>query len=64
MCVCVLAVLELNEEKHTAGETQQKEDLNCDVQTQMTSFEMNLKDKRFVAAIVRPLRVSEAASLV
>ncbi|KAM6900209.1 queuine tRNA-ribosyltransferase accessory subunit 2 isoform 2-T2 [Xenentodon cancila] len=41
------AVLELNEEKHTAGETHLKRDLNCDVQTQMTGFEMNLKDKRY-----------------
>ncbi|XP_061569713.1 queuine tRNA-ribosyltransferase accessory subunit 2 isoform X2 [Cololabis saira] len=41
------AVLELNEEKLTAGETTLKADLNCDVQTQMTGFEMNLKDKRY-----------------
>jgi len=50
-CMCVFAVLELNEEKHTAGEMQQNGDLNCDDQTQMTRFEMNLQDKRFVAAL-------------
>ncbi|KAM4533414.1 queuine tRNA-ribosyltransferase accessory subunit 2 [Odontesthes bonariensis] len=41
------AVLELNEEKPTAGEMQQNGDLNCDDQTQTTRFEMNLKDKRY-----------------
>ncbi|XP_004081110.1 queuine tRNA-ribosyltransferase accessory subunit 2 isoform X1 [Oryzias latipes] len=41
-------VLELNEEKHSAGDNMQpKGDLNCEDQTQMTSFEMNLKDKRY-----------------
>lgn len=50
----VLAVLELNEEKATAGESQQNGDLNRHDQTQMTPFEMNLKEKRFVAAIVIP----------
>lgn len=44
------AVLELDEE----GETQQNGDFNLDDQTQMTSFEINLKDKRFVAAIIKP----------
>ncbi|KAM9712991.1 queuine tRNA-ribosyltransferase accessory subunit 2 isoform 2-T2 [Menidia menidia] len=41
------AVLGPNEEEHAAGETQQNGDLDCDDQTQMTCFEMNLKDKRF-----------------
>ncbi|CAG5895975.1 unnamed protein product [Menidia menidia] len=40
-------VLGPNEEEHAAGETQQNGDLDCDDQTQMTCFEMNLKDKRF-----------------
>lgn len=51
---CVFAVLELNEETETGGESQQNGDLNRHDQTQMTPFEMNLKEKRFVAAIVRP----------
>ncbi|XP_035508122.1 queuine tRNA-ribosyltransferase accessory subunit 2 isoform X2 [Morone saxatilis] len=41
------AVLELDREKETPGETQQNGDLNLDDQTQMTSFEINLKDKRY-----------------
>ncbi|XP_047424838.1 queuine tRNA-ribosyltransferase accessory subunit 2 isoform X2 [Mugil cephalus] len=41
------AVLELDEEKDTAGETQQNGDLNREDQTQMTSFEISLKDKRY-----------------
>ncbi|XP_040922203.1 queuine tRNA-ribosyltransferase accessory subunit 2 isoform X3 [Toxotes jaculatrix] len=42
------AVLELNDdERDTAGETQQNGDLNLDDQTQMTPFEINLKDKRY-----------------
>lgn len=41
------AVLELNEEKETAGESQQNGDLNRHDQTQMTPFEMNLKEKRY-----------------
>ncbi|KAM4718060.1 queuine tRNA-ribosyltransferase accessory subunit 2 isoform 2-T2 [Anableps anableps] len=36
-----------DEEQHTAGETQPNGDLNCDDQTHMTRFEMNLKDKRY-----------------
>ncbi|KAM8730994.1 queuine tRNA-ribosyltransferase accessory subunit 2 isoform 2-T3 [Acanthopagrus schlegelii] len=40
------AVLELEKERETAGEPQQNGDLNED-QTQMTPFEMNLKDKRY-----------------
>ncbi|XP_073343941.1 queuine tRNA-ribosyltransferase accessory subunit 2 isoform X2 [Pagrus major] len=40
------AVLELDKERETAGEPQQNGDLNVD-QSQMTSFEMNLKDKRY-----------------
>ncbi|XP_070842093.1 queuine tRNA-ribosyltransferase accessory subunit 2 [Chaetodon trifascialis] len=41
------AVLELDKERDAAGETQQNGDLNLDDQTQMTSFEINLKDKRY-----------------
>ncbi|XP_070784394.1 queuine tRNA-ribosyltransferase accessory subunit 2 isoform X2 [Enoplosus armatus] len=37
----------LDEDRDTAGETQQNGDLNLDDQTQMTSFEINLKDKRY-----------------
>ncbi len=46
----IFAVLEMAEERETAGEMQQNGDLNPDDQTQMTSFEIDLKDKRFVAA--------------
>ena len=53
-----LAVMELDEERDTSGETQQNGDFNLDDTTQMTSFEINLKDKRFVAAIIKPQRVS------
>lgn len=57
-CTYVVAVLELNEdERDTAEETQQSGDLNLDDQTQMTSFEINLKDKRFVAGFVKSQRV-------
>ncbi|CAJ1082144.1 queuine tRNA-ribosyltransferase accessory subunit 2 isoform X2 [Xyrichtys novacula] len=41
------AVLELDKERDTAGERQQNGDLNLDDQTQMTSFEISLKDKRY-----------------
>uniref|UniRef100_A0A4W6DKB7 Queuine tRNA-ribosyltransferase accessory subunit 2 n=1 Tax=Lates calcarifer TaxID=8187 RepID=A0A4W6DKB7_LATCA len=42
------AVLELNGgERDTAGETQPNGDHNLDDQTQMTSFEIDLKDKRY-----------------
>ncbi|KAI3355272.1 hypothetical protein L3Q82_018126 [Scortum barcoo] len=41
------AVLEMDEEKETVGATQQNGDLNLGDQTQMTSFEINLKDKRY-----------------
>ncbi|XP_070709014.1 queuine tRNA-ribosyltransferase accessory subunit 2 isoform X2 [Pempheris klunzingeri] len=41
------AVLELEEGKDSAGEMQQNGDVSLDVQTQMTSFEINLKDKRY-----------------
>lgn len=47
------AVLELHKEMDAAGEIQQNGDHNFDDQTQMTSFEINLKDKRFVAAIIK-----------
>ncbi|XP_033495393.1 queuine tRNA-ribosyltransferase accessory subunit 2 isoform X2 [Epinephelus lanceolatus] len=42
-----LAVLELDEERGTAGEMQQNGEVNLDDQMQMTSFEINLKDKRY-----------------
>lgn len=45
----ISAVLELDKEREMAGEPQPNGDRNGD-QTQMTPFEMNLKDKRFVAA--------------
>lgn len=51
-CVYILAVLELEEERDSAGETQQNGDVSLDDQTQMTSFEINLKDKRFAAATI------------
>ncbi|XP_076617914.1 queuine tRNA-ribosyltransferase accessory subunit 2 isoform X2 [Chaetodon auriga] len=41
------AVLELDKERDAAGEMQQNGDLNLDDQTQMTSFEINLRDKRY-----------------
>ncbi|XP_049421076.1 queuine tRNA-ribosyltransferase accessory subunit 2 isoform X1 [Epinephelus fuscoguttatus] len=41
------AVLELDEERGTAGEMQQNGEVNLDDQMQMTSFEINLKDKRY-----------------
>lgn len=49
-CTSVLAALD--EEERAAGETQPNGGLNCDDQTQMTRFEINLKDKRFVAGLV------------
>lgn len=50
MSVHVLTVLELNEDRDTAGDMQQNGDLNPDDQSHMAFFEINLKDKRFVAA--------------
>ncbi|XP_041669940.1 queuine tRNA-ribosyltransferase accessory subunit 2 isoform X2 [Cheilinus undulatus] len=41
------AVLELDKEQETVGENEQNGDLNLDDQTQMTSFEINLNDKRY-----------------
>ncbi|KAF7669276.1 hypothetical protein LDENG_00203160 [Lucifuga dentata] len=41
------AVLEQNEETDTTGETQENGDASLCDQTQMTSFEINLKDKRY-----------------
>lgn len=41
-----LVVLELEQERDAPVETQQNGDNMVDGQTQMTSFEMNLKDKR------------------
>lgn len=48
-CMYISAVLELDKEREMAGEPQPNGDRNGD-QTQMTPFEMNLKNKRFVAA--------------
>ncbi|TNN88833.1 Queuine tRNA-ribosyltransferase subunit qtrtd1 [Liparis tanakae] len=42
-----LAVLELDEERVTSGETQQNGDLNREDQSLMTSFEIDLKDQRY-----------------
>lgn len=50
----ILAVLELEENRETAVVAQQNGDLNLDERTQMTSFEIDLKDKRFVAAVIKP----------
>lgn len=50
MCFCVLAVPDV--EQRTAGEMEPNGDLNCGDQTHMTRFEMDLKDKRFVAGFV------------
>lgn len=62
--VLCFAVLELNEERDTAGETQQNGDFNPDDQTQMTSFEINLKDKRFVCSYNKnPNRFQKKQSL-
>ncbi|KAI4806341.1 hypothetical protein KUCAC02_017170 [Chaenocephalus aceratus] len=41
------AELEPGEDQETAGDSQHNGDLNPDDQTQMTSFEINLKDKRY-----------------
>ncbi|TMS16441.1 Queuine tRNA-ribosyltransferase accessory subunit 2 [Larimichthys crocea] len=41
------AVLELEENRETAVVAQQNGDLNLDERTQMTSFEIDLKDKRY-----------------
>lgn len=49
-CIYVSAGQELEEEGETAVEAQQNGVDGLDVQTQMTAFEINLKDKRFVAA--------------
>lgn len=54
-CVYVLAVLELDTDTEGPAKTQENGDLIVDNQTQMTSFEMNLKDKRFVTAVAKPL---------
>ena len=45
----VVAVLQLDDDERDAAEKKQpNRDHNPDDQTQMTSFEINLKDKRFV----------------
>lgn len=54
----IFTVLELDKEKEAAVETQQNGELKVDDQTQMTFFEINLKDKRFVAAKIQPQGVS------
>nr|XP_046227090.1 queuine tRNA-ribosyltransferase accessory subunit 2 isoform X2 [Scatophagus argus] len=41
------AVLELDEERETAGDPQQNGELDVDDQAQMTAFEINLRDKRY-----------------
>lgn len=56
-CVSVLSVLELDEEKDTAGERKRNGDVNREDQTQMTPFEIDMKDKRFVAASAAPQRL-------
>lgn len=50
----IFTVLELDKEKEAAMETQQNGELKVDNQTQMTFFEISLKDKRFVAAKIKP----------
>lgn len=62
-CVCVLPVLELDEARVTSGEMQQNGDLNPEDQSLMTSFEIDLKDQRFVAAVIKPQRLSNVAML-
>lgn len=53
-CIYVVAVLELNEdERCTVGEKQLNGDAAIEDQTQMTSFEINLKDKRLVQVLKR-----------
>lgn len=63
----ILAVLELDKEKEAAGEALQNGGLKVDIQTQMTSFEIDLKDRRFVAAIIKAqtgYRNSSALALI
>lgn len=43
-------VLEQDKEKEAAAEIEPNGELKVDNQTQMTIFEINLKDKRFVVA--------------
>lgn len=43
-------VLEQGKEKEAAAETEPNGELKVDDRTQMTIFEINLKDKRFVVA--------------
>lgn len=57
-CMYIFTVLELDKEKEAAMETQQNGELKVDNQTQMTFFEISLKDKRFVAAKIKPQGVS------
>lgn len=44
-------VLEQDKEKEAAAETEPNGELKVDDRTQMTIFEINLKDKRFVVAM-------------
>lgn len=60
----ILAVLELEENRETPVVAQQNGDLNLDERTQMTSFEIDLKDKRFVAAVIKPPSSSACTSLL
>lgn len=53
-CMYDFAVLEQDKESDASEEKQQNGDLPLDDQTQMTSFEIDLKDKRFVAAVIKP----------
>lgn len=48
-CMYIFAVLELEEERDSVGVSQLNGDDTLDDQTQMTSFEINLKDKKCVA---------------
>lgn len=56
-CWYIFTVLEQDKER----ETQPNGELKVGDQTEMTVFEMNLKDKRFVVAILKLWRLSEAS---
>lgn len=60
--MCFPTVLEQDKEKEAAAETEPNGELKVDDRTQMTIFEINLKDKRFVVA-TEPQWVSLAAVL-
>lgn len=63
-CTYILAVLELETEKEAAGEPQQNGDLKVDSQTQMTPFEINLKEKRFITALRKRYQVSKLNTFI